>query len=170
MHKQANHLSHIPSAAVPRKWLHKVCVCRFWVAKCSLCSFHPDTAQPKQHQQQVSSGAMGGQVVAGAGGVDHDQLVSLSEKAFSGLSTDPTTAYDLVQKASLRRLVLELGRKTLFSRKPGFSRFTASEHGDGSNGNLRGSGSTACLVVTTVPACDTLILSARHSTACLHAR
>jgi len=37
-------------------------------------------------------------VVAAAGAVDHDQLVSLSEKAFSGLSTDPTTAYDLAQK------------------------------------------------------------------------
>lgn len=37
-------------------------------------------------------------VVAGAGAVDHDQLVAISEKAFSGLSTDPTTAYDLVEK------------------------------------------------------------------------
>lgn len=55
---------------------------------------------------------MGGQVVAGAGGVDHDQLVSLSEKAFSGLSTDPTTAHDLVRKASLHLLLQELGRKT----------------------------------------------------------
>lgn len=44
----------------------------------------------------------GSQVVAAAGAVDHDQLVSLSEKAFSGLSTDPTTAYDLAQK--VRRL------------------------------------------------------------------
>jgi hypothetical protein len=38
------------------------------------------------------------QVVSGAGAVDHDDLVKLSEKAFTGLSTDPTTAYDLVAK------------------------------------------------------------------------
>lgn len=37
-------------------------------------------------------------VVAAAGGVDHEEVVKLSEKAFSGLSTDPTTAYDLVAK------------------------------------------------------------------------
>ena len=38
------------------------------------------------------------QVVAAAGAVDHADLVKLSEKAFTGLSTDPTTAYDLAQK------------------------------------------------------------------------
>jgi processing peptidase subunit beta len=37
-------------------------------------------------------------VVAAAGAVDHDELVKLSEDAFSSLSTDPTTAYDLVAK------------------------------------------------------------------------
>ncbi len=38
------------------------------------------------------------QVVAAAGAVNHEDLVKLSEKAFTGLSTDPTTAYDLAQK------------------------------------------------------------------------
>jgi processing peptidase subunit beta len=37
-------------------------------------------------------------VVAAAGAVDHEELVQLSEKAFSSLSSDPTTAYDLVAK------------------------------------------------------------------------
>eukprot|EP00271_Cylindrocystis_brebissonii_P014726 TRINITY_DN36202_c0_g1_i1.p1 TRINITY_DN36202_c0_g1~~TRINITY_DN36202_c0_g1_i1.p1 ORF type:complete len:516 (+),score=87.62 TRINITY_DN36202_c0_g1_i1:55-1548(+) len=37
-------------------------------------------------------------VVAAAGGVDHDALVSLVEKSFTSLSTDPTTAADLVAK------------------------------------------------------------------------
>jgi predicted Zn-dependent peptidase len=40
-------------------------------------------------------------VVAAAGAVDHDELVKLSEDAFSSLSTDPTTAYDLVAKVLL---------------------------------------------------------------------
>lgn len=40
------------------------------------------------------------QVVAAAGAVDHEELVQLSEKAFSSLSSDPTTAYDLVAKVS----------------------------------------------------------------------
>jgi processing peptidase subunit beta len=35
-------------------------------------------------------------VVAGAGAVEHDDLVKLAGKQFSGLSTDPTTAADLV--------------------------------------------------------------------------
>jgi len=39
-------------------------------------------------------------VVAAAGAVDHEELVQLSEKAFSSLSSDPTTAYDLVAKVS----------------------------------------------------------------------
>jgi len=38
-------------------------------------------------------------VLVGAGAVDHDQLVKLAEKAFSGLPTDPTTANQLVGKA-----------------------------------------------------------------------
>ena len=35
-------------------------------------------------------------MVAGAGAVEHDDLVKLSEKQFSNLSTDPTTADELV--------------------------------------------------------------------------
>ena len=38
------------------------------------------------------------QVVAGAGAVNHDQLVELSDKSFAGLPTDPTTAMELVKK------------------------------------------------------------------------
>ncbi|KAK9820399.1 hypothetical protein WJX72_009957 [[Myrmecia] bisecta] len=37
-------------------------------------------------------------VVAGAGGVEHSQLVDLAGKAFAGLPTTPTTAADLVKK------------------------------------------------------------------------
>lgn len=40
-------------------------------------------------------------VVAAAGAVDHDELVKLSEDAFSSLSTDPTTAYDLAAKVAV---------------------------------------------------------------------
>ena len=36
------------------------------------------------------------QVVAGAGAIEHGDLVSLSEKAFANLPTDPTTAAELV--------------------------------------------------------------------------
>ena len=36
------------------------------------------------------------QVVAAAGAVEHDDLVKLSEKQFSSLSTDPTTSEELV--------------------------------------------------------------------------
>ncbi len=43
-------------------------------------------------------------MVAAAGAVDHDELVKLSEDAFSSLSTDPTTAYDLVAKVLLSNL------------------------------------------------------------------
>ena len=42
------------------------------------------------------------QVVAGAGAVEHNQLVELSDKAFAGLPTDPTTGMDLVRKVSHR--------------------------------------------------------------------
>jgi len=35
-------------------------------------------------------------VVAAAGAVDHDEVVKLAEQAFSGLSSDPATAMDLV--------------------------------------------------------------------------
>eukprot|EP00243_Klebsormidium_subtile_P001823 TRINITY_DN133_c0_g1_i1.p1 TRINITY_DN133_c0_g1~~TRINITY_DN133_c0_g1_i1.p1 ORF type:complete len:499 (+),score=93.58 TRINITY_DN133_c0_g1_i1:87-1583(+) len=37
-------------------------------------------------------------VIAGAGAVDHDELVKLAEKEFSSLSSDPTTAAQLVAK------------------------------------------------------------------------
>jgi predicted Zn-dependent peptidase len=43
-------------------------------------------------------------VVAAAGAVDHDELVKLSEDAFGSLSTDPTTAYDLVAKVRVLTL------------------------------------------------------------------
>ena len=36
------------------------------------------------------------QVVSAAGAVDHDEVVQLAEKAFSGLSSDPTTATELI--------------------------------------------------------------------------
>ena len=38
------------------------------------------------------------QVVAGAGAIEHDDLVNLASKQFASLSTDPTTASDLVAK------------------------------------------------------------------------
>jgi predicted Zn-dependent peptidase len=47
-------------------------------------------------------------VVAAAGAVDHDELVKLSEEAFSSLSTDPTTAYDLVAKVLSSQLQIAL--------------------------------------------------------------
>ena len=34
--------------------------------------------------------------------MEHNQLVELSDKAFAGLPTDPTTGMDLVRKVSLR--------------------------------------------------------------------
>lgn len=37
------------------------------------------------------------QVVAAAGGVRHEDLVSLAEKHFRSLSSDPTTASELVE-------------------------------------------------------------------------
>lgn len=36
------------------------------------------------------------QVVAAAGAVDHDEVVKMAEAAFSSLSSDPTTALDLI--------------------------------------------------------------------------
>lgn len=36
--------------------------------------------------------------------MDHEELVKLSKDAFSSLSTDPTTAYDLVAKVCSRKL------------------------------------------------------------------
>ena len=38
------------------------------------------------------------QVVAGAGAIDHNQLVDLAGKSFAHLPTNPTTADDLVKK------------------------------------------------------------------------
>ena len=38
------------------------------------------------------------QVVAGAGAIDHTQLVDLAGKSFANLPTNPTTADDLVKK------------------------------------------------------------------------
>lgn len=38
------------------------------------------------------------QVVAGAGAIDHNQLVDLAGKSFADLPTNPTTADDLVKK------------------------------------------------------------------------
>lgn len=38
------------------------------------------------------------QVVAGAGAIDHNQLVDLAGKSFANLPTNPTTADDLVKK------------------------------------------------------------------------
>ena len=52
--------------------------------------------------------------MAAAGGVEHEELVKLSEKAFSGLSTDPTTAYDLVAKASSLPTLLESSHHTIY--------------------------------------------------------
>ena len=52
-------------------------------------------------------------MVAAAGAVDHDELVKLSEDAFSSLSTDPTTAYDLVAKVRLLRLQSSRTAETL---------------------------------------------------------
>ena len=40
------------------------------------------------------------QVVAGAGAIDHSQLVDLAGKSFADLPTDPTTADDLVKKVT----------------------------------------------------------------------
>jgi hypothetical protein len=40
------------------------------------------------------------QVVAGAGAIDHTHLVDLAGKSFASLPTNPTTADDLVKKAS----------------------------------------------------------------------
>lgn len=39
------------------------------------------------------------QVLAGAGAINHDELVKYAEKEFSGLSNDPTTAAQLVEKS-----------------------------------------------------------------------
>ena len=36
-------------------------------------------------------------MVSAAGAVDHDEVVQLAEKAFSGLSSDPATATDLIK-------------------------------------------------------------------------
>lgn len=41
------------------------------------------------------------QVVAGAGAIDHTQLVDLAGKSFATLPTNPTTADDLVKKVTL---------------------------------------------------------------------
>lgn len=38
------------------------------------------------------------QVVAGAGAIDHNQLVDLAGKSFADLPTNPITADDLVKK------------------------------------------------------------------------
>ena len=40
------------------------------------------------------------QVVAGAGAIDHTQLVDLAGKSFANLPTNPTTADDLVKKVT----------------------------------------------------------------------
>jgi len=40
----------------------------------------------------------GSQVVAAAGAVNHDELVKTVEKSFQNLSTDPTTAGELVMQ------------------------------------------------------------------------
>ena len=40
------------------------------------------------------------QVVAGAGAIDHNQLVDLAGKSFANLPTNPSTADDLVKKVS----------------------------------------------------------------------
>ena len=48
------------------------------------------------------------QVVSAAGAVDHDAVVQLAEKAFGGLSSDPTTATDLIKAVRIHN-VLHLG-------------------------------------------------------------
>lgn len=47
----------------------------------------------------LACSSTGAQVVAAAGAVDHDELVKLVEKQFSGISSDPTTAPELVAKS-----------------------------------------------------------------------
>ena len=39
---------------------------------------------------------MSWQVISAAGAVDHDEVCQLAEKAFGGLSSDPTTASELI--------------------------------------------------------------------------
>jgi hypothetical protein len=56
---------------------------------------------------QPSPGSNPCQVVSAAGAVDHDAVVQLAEKAFGGLSSDPTTAMDLIK--AVRCLPLDGG-------------------------------------------------------------
>ncbi len=51
------------------------------------------------------------QVVSAAGAVDHDEVVQLAEKAFSGLSSDPTTATELIDAVRPHHLPVLMLRK-----------------------------------------------------------
>ena len=73
------------------------------------CVTHTGSVCNSVSYRDVSSGVLSQalvqncwQVVSAAGAVDHDAVVQLAEKAFSGLSSDPTTAMDLIK--AVRRL------------------------------------------------------------------